>query len=182
MIVHAMKLPLFAWLALPLGLLAVSGRADQNPEIVPLGHDTYALTRWAETGFTRNTEKLKTQALEDAAAYCAKLHKELKIVSTTTARPAIPLTGFAHAKVVFKALDANDPELHAPVSAAAPSAAMPASAPGAATPAVAENAAPPTATDVLYSDLMKLDDLRKRGLLTEEEFQAQKKKLLEKSN
>ena len=168
-----MRMLLFAWLALPLGLLAVTCRADPNPEIVPLGHDTYALTRWAGNGFVRNTEKLKTQALEDAATYCAKLHKELKIVSTTTARPVVPLTGFASAKVVFKALDANDPELHAPVSA---------SAPGAATPAVAEIAAPRTATDALYSDLMKLDDLRKRGLLTEEEFQAQKKKLLEKSN
>ena len=84
--VPGMKMPLFAWLALPLGLLAVNGRADQNPEIVPLGHDTYALTRWAETGFTRSTEKLKTQALEDAAAYCAKLHKELKVISTTTAQ------------------------------------------------------------------------------------------------
>ena len=177
-----MKMPPFAWLALPLGLLAVTCRADPNPEIVSLGHDTYALTRWADNGFTRNTEKLKAQALEDAAAYCAKLHKELKMVSTTTARPAVPLTGFASAKVVFKALDANDPELHAPVSASASSAAIPASAPGAATPAVAENAAPRTATDAFYSDLMKLDDLRKRGLLTEEEFQAQKKKLLEKSN
>jgi len=168
-----MRLPLFVWLALPLGLLAVTCRADPNPEIVSLGHDTYALTRWANNGFTRNTEKLQSQALEDAAAYCAKLHKELKIVSTTTARPFVPLTGFASAKVVFKALDANDPELHAPVAA---------SAPGAATPVVAENAAPRTTTDALYSDLMKLDDLRKRGLLTEEEFQAQKKKLLEKSN
>jgi hypothetical protein len=168
-----MRLPLFVWLALPLGLLAVTCRADPNPEIVSLGHDTYALTRWANNGFTRNTEKLQSQALEDAAAYCARLHKELKIVSTTTARPLIPLTGFASAKVVFKALDANDPELHAPVAA---------SAPGAATPVVAENAAPRTTTDALYSDLMKLDDLRKRGLLTEEEFQAQKKKLLEKSN
>jgi len=168
-----MRLPLFVWLALPLGLLAVTCRADPNPEIVSLGHDTYALTRWANNGFTRNTEKLQSQALEDAAAYCAKLHKELKIVSTTTARPFVPLTGFASAKVVFKALDANDPELHAPVAA---------SAPGAATPVVAENAAPRTTTDALYNDLMKLDDLRKRGLLTEEEFQAQKKKLLEKSN
>jgi len=168
-----MRLPLFVWLALPLGLLAVTCRADPNPEIVSLGHDTYALTRWANNGFTRNTEKLQSQALEDAAAYCARLHKELKIVSTTTARPLIPLTGFASAKVVFKALDANDPELHAPVAA---------SAPGAATPVVAENAAPRTTTDALYNDLMKLDDLRKRGLLTEEEFQAQKKKLLEKSN
>ena len=81
---------------------------------MPLGHDTYALTRWAETGFTRNTEKLKTQALEDAAAYCAKLHKELKVISTTTARPFVPLTGFASAKVVFKALNANDPRASCP--------------------------------------------------------------------
>jgi hypothetical protein len=168
-----MKMPLFAWLALPLGLLAVTCRADTNPEIVSLGRDTYALTRWANNGFTRNTEKLKAQALEDAAAYCARLHKELKVVSTTAARPLVPLTGFASAKVVFKALDANNPELNAPVSASAPSAA---------TPAVAETAAPRTATDVLYSDLLKLDDLRKRGLLTEEEFQAKRKQLLEKSN
>ena len=49
-------------------------------------------------------------------------------------------------------------------------------------PAAAVNAAPQDATDTLYKDLMKLDDLRKRGILTQEEFQAQKKKLLEKSN
>jgi Short C-terminal domain len=168
-----MRMPLLAWLALPLGLLAVTCRADTNPEIVPLGHDTYALTRWANNGFTRNTEKLKAQALEDATAYCAKLHKELKVVSTTTARPAVPLTGFASAKVVFKVLDATDPELHAPV---------PAPTPVAAVPVAVENATSRTETDVLYKDLMELDDLRKHGLLTEEEFQAKRKKLVEKSN
>ena len=31
----------------------------------------------------------------------------------------------------------------------------------------------------IYSELLKLDDLRKRGILSEEEFEAQKKKLLE---
>jgi Short C-terminal domain len=170
---RGMKLSRFAWLALPLALLAVPGRADVNPEIEALGHDTYALTHWARTGFTRNTDKLKAQALEDAKAYCAKLHKELKILSTSTDRPAIPLTGFASAKVVFKALDASDPELHAPVAAAAPD--------GMAPPAV-EAAPARTATDALYSDILKLDDLRKRGLLTDEEFLAQKKKLLEKAN
>ena len=168
-----MRIPLFAWMALPIGLLAAACRADPNPDIVSLGHDTYALTHWADNGFTRNTDKLKAQALEDAAAYCAKLHKELKIVSTTTARPAVPLTGFASAKVVFKALDANDPELHAPVLAPLPDD----SAPGA-----VEYATPLTETDVLYKDLKELDDLRKHGLLTEEEFQAKRKKLVEKSN
>jgi hypothetical protein len=169
-------MPLIAWLALPLGLLAATGRADQNPEIVPLGHDTYALTRWATTGFARNTEKLKTQALEDAAAYCAKLHKELKVVSTTTARPFVPLTGFANAKVVFKALDANDPDLHAPEPAA-----IAAGVPAVAAPAAVEPP-PRSETDALYKDLLQLEDLRKRGLLTEEEFQAKRKKLVDKSN
>ncbi len=42
--------------------------------------------------------------------------------------------------------------------------------------------APPTgsSTDVLYSDLTKLDDLRKRGLITDEEFEVRKKRILEK--
>ena len=31
----------------------------------------------------------------------------------------------------------------------------------------------------LYTELMKLDDLRKKGILTDEEFDEQKKKLLE---
>ncbi len=177
-----MKLSSFAWLALPLGLLAATCRAETNPEIVSLGHDTYALTRSATNGFTRKTEKLQTQALEDAAAYCAKLHKELKVLNTTADKPTVPLTGFASVKVVFKALDANDPELLAPVAVTIPGTATPVYVQPAATPAVAESAPPKTATDVLYNDLTKLDDLRKRGLLTDEEFQAQKKKLLEKAN
>ena len=185
-----MRISLFAWLGLALGLVAVTCRAQTNPEIVSLGHDTYSLTRSANSGFTRNTDKLQTQALEDATAYCARLHKELKVISTTTEKPLIPLTGFANAKIVFKALDANDPELHAPVAVSIPGtaapvytpvAAAPVYAPAAATPAAAESAPSKTATDVLCSDLTKLDDLRKRGVLTDEEFQAQKKKLLEQS-
>lgn len=170
-----MRLPLLASLVLALGFAVTSAHAQANPEIVSLGHDTYALTHWANNGWTRNTDKLKDLALEDAAAYCAKLHKELKVLSTETDHPAIPLTGFASAKVVFKALDANDPELHAPV-AESPML-------GTYAPVVApQPPAPRTTTDTLYNDLMKLDDLRKRGILTDEEFQAQKKKLLEKAN
>jgi len=168
-----MRMPRLAWLPLTLGLIAMTCRAQPNPEIVSLGHDTFALTRWAGNGFSRNTEKLKAQALEDAAAYCAGLHKELKVINTTTAK-TVPLMGFAHAKVVFKALDANDPELHASV---------PASAPGeVAAPVAIENPAPRSETNALYRDLLELDDLRKRGLLTEEEFQAKRKRLVDKPN
>lgn len=33
--------------------------------------------------------------------------------------------------------------------------------------------------DDVYTKILKLDDLRKRGLITDEEFDAEKKKLLE---
>jgi hypothetical protein len=40
--------------------------------------------------------------------------------------------------------------------------------------------APPAApAKDLYSEILKLDELRKRGLLTDAEFDAQKKKLLD---
>lgn len=168
-----MRLPLFGLLALALSLLALPCRANSNPEFTELGNNTYTVTHVARTGFDRDTDHLKELALKDAADYCARLHKELKVLNTTTKKPHVMLTGFSYAKVTFKALDANDPELHAPVTAAEASG-MPASAVVAAAP-VAQ-----TPTDSLYSDLMKLDDLRKRGILTEEEFQAQKKKLLGK--
>jgi hypothetical protein len=168
-----MKLHLFAWLSLSLGLLAVTCRATPSLEIVPLDHDTFELTRSAKNKFTHNVAKLRTQALEDATAYCAKLHKELKVVSITDDEPTIPFTRYIKVKIVFKALDANDPELHVPVLARKATDS---------TPLVVENAAPQTETDALYKSLNELDDLRKRGLLTEDEFQAKRKKLVEKSN
>lgn len=169
-----MKRPLFVGLILAFGLCAAASGAEIKPEIVSLGHDTYSLTVAASNGFVRNTDKLKEQAMEDVAAYCAKLHKEAKIISTSASHPLVPLTGFASAKIVFKALDAGDPELHAPVSSSAED--------GIGAAAESAAAAPRTATDALYNDLLKLDDLRKRGILSEDEFQAQKRKRLEQGN
>ena len=48
--------------------------------------------------------------------------------------------------------------------------AKPASLPGTSSPAAPKNT---------YDELIKLDELRKKGILTEEEFQAQKKRLLQ---
>ena len=39
----------------------------------------------------------------------------------------------------------------------------------------------PTYAGDLYAELLKLDDLRKRGLLTDKEFEQEKKKLLKRS-
>jgi hypothetical protein len=47
------------------------------------------------------------------------------------------------------------------------------------TPWKAETKKAPESPRDVYSELIKLDDLRKKGILTEEEFQLQKKKLLD---
>ena len=50
-----------------------------------------------------------------------------------------------------------------------------------ATPSPAENATASAPVNTLYDQLMKLDDLRQRGILTVEEFDIEKKKVLAQS-
>lgn len=50
-----------------------------------------------------------------------------------------------------------------------------------ATPSPAENATASPPVNTLYDQLMKLDDLRQRGILTVEEFDIEKKKVLAQS-
>lgn len=171
--VRGVKTPPLLRVGWPLGMLALAGCSTPAPSVVSLGNHTYSITRQAGSGLVRDTEKLKADALDAASAYCTQQHKELKVLSATAEKPNLMLTGYARAKVVFQALDANDPELRTPAVSA------PTGITGAT--AVAADAASPS-TDALYHDLVKLDDLRKRGILTEEEFQAQKKKVLERSN
>lgn len=129
-----------------------------------MGDNTFAITRKASTAFNRDTDALKAEAQEDAAKYCANEGKQLKVLSLTADKPMIGL-GYASAKIVFKALDAGDPELTRSVGVAAAAATV-------------ERISP---TGDLYNDLLKLDDLRKRGILTDEEFQSEKKKVLARS-
>jgi len=142
-----------------------------STKLVAVGDNTYEVTRQASTGFTRNTEKLKAEAQNDAAKYCADHGKQLKIVDVIVDRPFYA-TGFSSAKIVFMALDAGDPALTAkPVPA--PIAGLAAG--------TADGSTGQTLTGDLYSDLLKLDDLRKKGILTEKEFKAEKKKILDRS-
>jgi hypothetical protein len=150
--------------------LAGSVSAETIAKITSLGDNTYAAVREAKTAFNRDTNALKTAALEDARAYCAEHKKELKVISTAIDKPWFS-TGFASAKIIFMALDPGDPQLTRqpePVATTLP-------------PSSATYTQTQTPTGDLYTDLLKLDDLRKRGLLTDKEFERQKKKLLKRS-
>ena len=129
-----------------------------SPKVVPLGDNTYSITREANYLFTRNTDKLKAQAQADAVKFCASQGKQLKVVSLKDDKPFYG-RDFVKVMIVFKALDAGDPEL-------------------ASQPASMEA---PAHKDDLYAELIKLDDLRKKGILTEEEFTVEKKKVLNRS-
>jgi 2-keto-3-deoxy-6-phosphogluconate aldolase len=169
--------PFAKWLAAAAACAALAGCASTNSvsNIVSVGENTFAITREAKTGFTRDTATLKEQALQDAARFCESKGKQLKVVSVEEHKPLFYTAGIANAKVVFKALDAGDPELMRtqPGDQVQPVVQ--------AQPAVAVAAGKTTPTDELYSELVKLDELRKRGILTNEEFQAEKKKVLDRS-
>ena len=149
----------FIYLAL-LGCAAVA--KSPAPPVVPMGDNTYSITREASNGFKRDVDQLKAEASEDAAAYCAAQGKQLKVVSLTSDKPWIGF-GYAKAKIVFKALSAGEAEV--------------ASAPA----AIETPREKPVSMDDLVSDLTKLDDLRKKGILTDEEFQTEKKKILSRT-
>jgi hypothetical protein len=154
-----------------------------------MGNNTYSITVEASNAFHRDLDKLKEEATDLASKYCADQGKQMKLVSLTGKVPMFAM-GYAKAKIVFKALGPGDPELAMPVAAdgsvAAPAPAVYASAPAAYAAAPAAYAAPAPlphlSTDELYAELVKLDDLRKKGILTDDEFQAEKKKLLSRSN
>lgn len=150
-----------------LGLAAFAAGASSKSSLVTLGDNTFQITRKATTAFNRDIDTLKAEAQDDAEKYCASHGKQLKVVSLTAKKPLMTL-GYSEAKIVFKALDAGDPELSAP-------------APGMPAAAVAPAPVNEHLSGDLYNDLLKLDDLRKRGILTEEEFQAEKKKVLSRS-
>lgn len=142
------------------GGLAGCTATTSSSNIVQTGPNIYTVIREAHTTFERDTEKLKTLAQEDAARFCAEKGRQLKVVDVSVNKPLVT-AGFISAKVVFKALD--------PAEAAAEAA-----------PAPAPVVAAPISGD-LYTQLTKLDELRQKGILTDEEFQAEKKKILSRS-
>lgn len=144
-------------LCLSVGLL----RAQTISNIESIGDNTYSLTATATTKFTRNTAKLKAAGIDAATQFCAKEGRHFKLVSATESKSMYLVGGMAATRIVFKALKEGDPELAGTtVTPAKPA---------------------PTATDSLYDELIKLDELRKKGILTDDEFAAEKKKVLARS-
>lgn len=149
-----------------LGFTAAALAETPDSAPVSLGNNTYSLVRQAKNGFQRDTELLKSQVKEDAQIFCQNQGRQMKILELTAEKPWFAM-GYAKAKIVFQALAPNDPALNP--------AAVTTTAPTESAPHVITN------TTELYNELMRLDELHKKGILTDDEFQSEKQKVLARS-
>lgn len=152
--------------------VTLAARASAHDDISPAiqkGQNTYSITATASSAFMIDTDKLKDEANAAAIKYCSDHGKVLKVISLSSKSPHFSL-GYCTGTIVFMALDAGDPALLPPPPAAPPAEAYAPAAPRS------------LSTDELVAELTKLDDLRKKGILTDDEFQAEKKKVLSHSN
>lgn len=149
--------------------------ACANPGIVQLSPDTYMLMREDHAGIFGSMAKLKAGVIRDANAFAASQGK-IVIPITTNENPVGIMGDWARFEYQFRLVDPNDPDAKSTPMERRPD-------------VITKNTeiidgeirikSESDVDDDLYAELLKLDDLRQRGILTDEEFDAQKKKLLE---
>ena len=141
-----------------------------NSGVVPIGKDTFMVSRQAATGFS-GSGTLKAEAFQEASEYCQNIGKSLQVVNTYEAAPPYILANFPKAEIQFMCLDQKDVELNRPKLKKE-----------ADTVIEIKNKVTtkdePIKSNNTYTELIKLDDLRKKGIITETEFNEQKRKLL----
>ena len=154
------KLLSYGWLVAMVLACAPWARAadpdDPAPPVVALGNDTYMITRGAAFFYFRDTTKLVKRARTDAQKFCHDLGREMKEWSVEEIKGGLVYGKFSKAKITFQALVPGDP-------------------------ALAETHLPAATSPAGGSDLTKLEELHRSGVLVDSEFDAAKKRLAEHS-
>lgn len=140
----------------------VSGCASSSG-IVRTGQDTYLIAR-TEERFDGSSNNVKATVLKQASRYCENCGKTIKVISTSQ-KDMIPFKSDATAEVQFMCLEVNDPRLKAVEFGAI------------------QQSTQGIKTDIdnnftLEAKLKTLNKLLSNGLITKNEFDEQKKKLL----
>ncbi|MCH8621145.1 SHOCT domain-containing protein [Undibacterium sp. TS12] len=150
-------------------VLLVAGCAS-NSSVLSIGKDTYMVSRQAATGFS-GSGTLKAEAFQEATQYCEKIGKSFQVVNTHETSPPYIFGNFPKAEIQFMCLNANDAELNRPKLKKEANSVV-----------EIKNSAPvksePVQSKDVYNELMKLDSLRKQGIITQAEFDVQKAKIL----
>jgi Short C-terminal domain len=161
-------------------VLTVTGCA--NPPIVPLGSDTYLLSKEDHAGIFGSMSKLKAEVISEANQF-AESKGQVAIPISVREKPVGNSPGdWASFEYQFKLVDKGSTE-------AASTSFNTNRKEIQVRPNVSVQSSHSTSADInvnsasteskdRYSELLKLDDLRKRGIITESEFEKQKERLL----
>jgi len=154
-------------------VVGLAGCATTAP--IAMGNDTYMISQTSAGGLFKSMGSLKSEVITRANAFAASKGKVAVPVAATES-PAIPGRQMPNFEYQFQLVDSADPrasggslvpradtviEVHSPSPA---------------------RATTPSSTKDVYTELLKLDDLKKRGLITDAEFSAEKAKLLGESH
>lgn len=155
-------------------ILAVLISACANPGIVQVSPDTYMIARSDRGGIFGNPQAMKVDVVREANAFAASQGR-IVIPISTHETPVYP-GHLATIEYQFKLVDPDSPEAKSTALDPRPDYVL----------KTDENIKVDVVTNDksekpadMYAELMKLDDLRKRGILTDAEFEAEKKKLLD---
>lgn len=85
------------------GLLALATGCASNSGVVPMGQDSYFVSRQAATGFG-GAGTLKAEVLREAGQHCTTLNKSIQVVSLTEAKPPFIAGNFPKADLQFRCI------------------------------------------------------------------------------
>lgn len=152
--------------------IAIAAVGCATADVIPMGTDTYLISQTSAGGVFKSMSSLKTEVIKRANAFADSKGK-VAIPIAAKESPAYPghMPNFEYQ---FRLVNKDDPRAsggglipRADViienNVEAPPIQMP-----------SERAKKPD----LYSELLKLDDLKKKGLISDAEFESQKAKLL----
>ena len=145
-----------------------------NPNIVQVSPDTYMLSREDHAGIFGSASALKAGVISDANAFAAAQGK-LAIPISTHETPVGVMGKWAKFDYQFRVVDKNDPEARRTSLVPRADVVIEKTEKIFVESRTKDESAKPK--DV-YAELIKLDDLRKKGILSEAEFETQKKKVL----
>ena len=137
--------------------------------VIPMGQDTFMITKQSSTGF-HSASSVKAEVYQEGSAYCSAHGKEFQPVNERGV-DGVPGRSFANAEVQFRCLTKGDPELRRPTMKPYANVRIENEIRG-----IPASKTPDSGDK--YSELIKLKELLDAKILTQQEFDAQKAKLL----
>ncbi len=152
--------------------LILAGCAS-NPGVVQLSPDTYLITKTDKGGIFGNASAMKANVINEANSF-AQSKGKIAIPISTHESP-MGVGHFASFDYQFRLVDPNSPDARPTSLVPRPDVVV--QKDEKATVNVENKDVTSKQPDV-YTQLLKLDDLRKKGVITDAEFETQKAKIL----